>query len=455
MDTSEKRRGGDLFIVDNGDKDWKVLRYLHDWADLAHTFDIATGYFEIGSLLALDGQWQKLDKLRILMGDEVSARTRKAVLEGTRQISATLDASIEAEKEKNDFLTGVPAIVEALRKKQIDCRVYTKEKFHAKAYITHAKQAVVGSSALVGSSNFTLPGLTNNVELNVQIRREVEELQAWYERHWTEAEDLSEEVLRVIERHTRQYSPFEVYAKSLAEFFKGHELTAGEWEHSGPEKCGSHMYPLLDQYQRQGYAALMKIAGRYGGAFLCDGVGLGKTFVGLMAIERLAMYDRKRVALLVPKAARGPVWEKDLRRYLPHLGGPYSNLMVFNHTDLLRGGNYQKDLERVREMADVIVIDEAHHFRNPGVRGEEGESRRSHYWRLYDIAKGKQLFLLTATPINNRLLDLQHMIELFSRHQADYFKAAPLGIHSLPGHFRKMEKNWSVCCTKKVRLMTA
>src|SRR5437870_83993 len=72
-----KREGGDLFIVDNGDTDWKVLRYLHDWADLAHTLDIATGYFEISSLLALDGQWQKLAKLRILMGDEVSKRTRK------------------------------------------------------------------------------------------------------------------------------------------------------------------------------------------------------------------------------------------------------------------------------------------------------------------------------------------------------------------------------------------
>jgi len=50
------------------------------------------------------------------------------------------------------------------------------------------------------------------------------------------------------------------------------------------------------------------------------------------------------------------------------------------------------------------------------------------------------MFLLTATPVNNRLTDLQHMIELFSRREADYFKDAPLGIHSLPGHFRKMEK---------------
>ncbi|MCX5842587.1 MAG: C-terminal helicase domain-containing protein, partial [Deltaproteobacteria bacterium] len=57
---------------------------------------------------------------------------------------------------------------------------------------------------------------------------------------------------------------------------------------------------------------------------------------------------------------------------------------------------------------------------------------------FFDIADGKTLYMLTATPINNRLIDLQHMIELFSRRKADYFKTT-LGIHSLPGHFRKME----------------
>ncbi len=62
------------------------------------------------------------------------------------------------------------------------------------------------------------------------------------------------------------------------------------------------MYKVLDQYQKEGYHALMKIGSQYGGAFLCDGVGLGKTYVGLMIIERLIMYDRKRVALIVPKA---------------------------------------------------------------------------------------------------------------------------------------------------------
>src|SRR5216684_1370473 len=428
MDKPEERRGGDLFIVDNAEKDWKVLRYLHDWTDLAHTFDIATGYFEIGSLLALDGQWQKLTKLRVLMGDQVSKRTRKALLEGTQRIQSALDSSIEQEKEKNDFLIGVAAIVQALGKKQIECRVYAKEIFHAKAYITHAKQAVVGSTALVGSSNFTVPGLTDNVELNVQIRREVEELQKWYERHWNEAEDITGEVLKVIERHIREHVPFEIYAKALQEFFRGHELTVDEWE-----KTKSRVYRVLDQYQREGYGALMKIARRYRGAFLCDGVGLGKTFVGLMVLERLVQLERKRVAIFVPKAARESVWESSLRRYLPHIGGDFSNLVIFNHTDLLRGGEYQRRLDRVKEMADAIVVDEAHHFRNPGLK------EQSRYWRLFEIAEGKELYFLTATPVNNRLIDLQHMIELFSRRQADYFKDAPLGIHSLPGHFRKME----------------
>lgn len=45
--------GSELFIVDNSDEDWKVLRYIHDWCQLSKSIDCATGYFEIGSLLAL------------------------------------------------------------------------------------------------------------------------------------------------------------------------------------------------------------------------------------------------------------------------------------------------------------------------------------------------------------------------------------------------------------------
>ena len=49
--------GGDLFIVDNSVSGWTGLEYLRQWSDLARSFDIATGFFEIGALLALDGKW--------------------------------------------------------------------------------------------------------------------------------------------------------------------------------------------------------------------------------------------------------------------------------------------------------------------------------------------------------------------------------------------------------------
>src|SRR5690606_9799199 len=129
-----------------------------------------TGYFEIGALLALKECWQKVDKIRLLMGDEVSMRTEQAFSKGLKRVAARLDGSLDSEKAKNDFLEGVPAIVEAIRQGKLQCRVYRKDKFHAKAYITHGRSAVVGSFALVGSSNFTVPGLTDKIELNVQIR---------------------------------------------------------------------------------------------------------------------------------------------------------------------------------------------------------------------------------------------------------------------------------------------
>src|SRR5207247_8463302 len=104
------------------------------------------------------------------------------------------------------FLEGVPAVVEAIRSGKIVCRVYRKQKFHAKAYITHARLEVVGSSALVGSSNFTYPGLTENIELNVQITGgPVNVLREWYEEHWDQAEDVTPAILRTIEQIGRAH----------------------------------------------------------------------------------------------------------------------------------------------------------------------------------------------------------------------------------------------------------
>lgn len=438
--------GRELFIVDNSVTGWTGLRYLEEWASLARAFDIATGFFEIGALLALDGKWQSLEKIRVLMGAETTHRTRKMLFDSVRNRAVeTLNQSIESVKQYSPFLHGVQAVLEGLHSGQIECRVYDKGKFHAKAYITHSGLEVIGSQALIGSSNFTKPGLTENIELNVQIQsaREVAQLQEWFEEHWNEAKEVTETVIETVDRHTRVYSPFKVYAKSLQEYFRGHELTATEWD-----ETRSRIFHQLARYQKEAYWALMKIARRHGGAFLCDGVGLGKTVVGLMLIERLILYENKRVVLFAPKAARESVWEPHLRKWLPHIGGvgaapDFSNLAVFNHTDLSRKIDFPERFQRIAELADVVIIDEAHHFRNPGRRGNKNGTEPSRYYRLYDLldsaVRPKTVFMLTATPINNRLSDFRHMVELFSRRDEAYF-AQTLGVNNLRAHFNAMEK---------------
>jgi superfamily II DNA or RNA helicase len=448
MKTDGETEGGVIgqpFILDNADAESSGMARLDRWTAEARSLDVATGYFDIGALLRLESRWQQLEKVRLLLGAPSNHRTRKALLDAVRQTEIdTLDASIEGEKEKSPLLRGTANVLEAFRSGQIECRAYDRGKFHAKAYITHPRPPASGGRALVGSSNFTRAGLTENVELNLQIDRqpEVAQLQSWFEKHWAEGTDLTASIVEAIERHIRSYSPFEVYAKSLQEFFRGHELTASEWD-----ETKSRMFPRIDRYQKEAYWALMKIAHQHGGAFLCDGVGLGKTFVGLMLIERLILHEGKRVVLFAPKAAKEGVWEPHLREWLPHIGGvsggaDFSNLAVFSHTDLGRKGDFPERFRRIAELADVVVIDEAHHFRNPGRRGGENVEP-SRYHRLHDLLdnakRPKTLFMLTATPINNRLSDFRHMAELFTRRDEAYFSRT-LGVNNLTAHFNQMEK---------------
>ncbi len=395
------------------------------------------GKAEIGALLALEEKWQAVDHLRILMGDEVSLRTKRAFVQSLKNINERLDSSLETEKSQNDFLQGVPAIVDAIRSGKIQCRVFRKDKFHAKAYLTHGRAAVIGSFGLVGSSNFTYPGLTDNVELNVQMRgTDVGLLQEWYERHWNEAEDIAPDLLRTLERHTREYSPFEVWVKALDELMRGHELTPDEWD-----RGQSKVFPILAKYQQDAYKNLIQIADRFGTALLCDGVGLGKTFVGLMLLERMVVREGRRVVLFAPKAAREDVWERAIQRYLPHLNSGFVSFVLYNHTDLQRKGRWPRDIELTLRDADVVLIDEAHHFRNPGIKGE-GEKEASRYRLLQQYLQSterpKQLFMLTATPVNNSIHDFRHMIELAGN---ETIFATQLGIHNLRSHFNQLEKH--------------
>ena len=426
------------YVVDNSSESASVKKYLSEWCTISKQMDIATGYFEIGGLLSLDGDWQKLDKIRIILGNEMTKRTKAVIDEVVSAMLSHFRTSIENEQEKNEFLLGVPAVLNALKSGKIECRVYDSNKFHAKAYITYFRDDyreqfisamnIPSGYALVGSSNFTKAGLTQNIELNVQIKDDVEQLQDWFNEHWNDAKDISEALLKVIENHCREFSPHDVYLRSMYEYFKSHEETVSEWEMND-----SVVYQGLSQYQKDGYNSLIQIAEHYSGAFLCDGVGLGKTYVGMMLIERFVKKERKNVVLIVPASARVSVWEVTIKRLIPEILEGFYPFKIINHTDLLLEKN-QNLMNQIAQQAEIVIIDEAHHFRN------RSSNRYRKLFEMMQTGYKKQMFMLTATPINNSFLDLQHLIELFTHRKEDYFSFAPLGIHSLSGHFKKMEK---------------
>lgn len=49
------------------------------------------------------------------MGNEMSTRTKKALIGAVEKAKSTPDESIENEKEENDFLEGVLAVVNAIQ----------------------------------------------------------------------------------------------------------------------------------------------------------------------------------------------------------------------------------------------------------------------------------------------------------------------------------------------------
>ena len=411
-------------IIDNRNQN-TVLHALRKLLPNLQKMDIATGVFEVGSLLLLEGLWQELDKIRVLMGDETTKRTKREIIKALLEVS---NQSIEREKERDDALTGLASVRQAIANKQIALKTYSKAKFHAKSYLMESKETSPVDFAIIGSSNFTRPGLTENLELNLfsTDQAHIEGLRNWYNELWKEGEDVSPEVLEVIEPHLKEYGPFIAYAKSLYEFFAGREKTQDEWERNE-----SVLYEKLSQYQKDGYHQALQIADRWGGSLVCDGVGLGKTFIGLMVLER-CLHEDKRILLIVPKSAEESVWRANIQRYLqPHYSIELDErLKIERHTSFGREGLINENrLNYYRKRTDVIIMDEAHHFRNP----------RANRGRLFmDLAKEKKLYMLTATPINNSLDDLYHLINYFAQNKKDHF--ASIRIQNLRGHFLEVNK---------------
>ena len=140
--------------------------------------DIASAYFAIsGYRLVKDGLHQ-VGAFRLILGAEPHSGTDLGLRPNAEALMKRLQGDLEAEPFNEDTLKLVEELIAFLRADKVEVRLYDKGFLHAKAYLFH--QDKVGPNnradrlrpfaAIVGSSNFTGPGLVSNKELNLVHR---------------------------------------------------------------------------------------------------------------------------------------------------------------------------------------------------------------------------------------------------------------------------------------------
>lgn len=281
----------------------------------------------------------------------------------------------------------------------------TREPNHAKLYLFHLKPELQGlfnrpGVFITGSSNFTHAGLRGQHEFNVEVMDYgFPEALAYFEVLWKEAVPLSPEdwildrLTRAVERGSLAAlpTPFETYAlliKRYVDLLRADPL--GLDLEAFLKEVGYRSY----RYQLDAVEAVVKILKTYGGAILADVVGLGKSVVASLVGR---VWGRRGI-VIAPPALLGD-GSYGWTYYLETFG--LKDWRVFSSGDLEGALTY---LQTHGRDVDLVVVDEAHRFRNPETKA---------YALLKAIVAGRKVLLLTATPFNNRPLDVYALLSLF------------------------------------------
>lgn len=397
-----------------------VLRQLI-LSDRQRNLDIATGFFRIEAWVALEEEMNQLQSLRLLIGRDPTIRPAESDrLDLLKYFRTDLRDELNQKQFTLSYKQQIDRIIAYLEQEHIQVRLYgatTGEFLHAKAYI-------FDSYSIVGSSNFTVPGIRKNKELNIVNKNEAiasDLRQNWFETFWNDSSvDLDYkakliEALNASKFGSKAYTPYQVFLKALYELFKDDSIV-GEGEQTALE---------LASFQQEGFERAIKIIERHNGCMVADAVGLGKTYIGLRVIDYYLIKLRRpryvpKALVLCPAQLRDLVWRKKLDEF-----GLKAD--VISHEEMGRS-----DFDRTKYINyDLIVIDESHNFRN---------SATNRYTNLTKVLGGgkryKRVLLLTATPINNSLFDLYHQILLLTRNNDTYYRE--WGINNLKKYFQNL-----------------
>ena len=411
-------------------------------------FDALIGYLRASGWFAIQPWLSKVSKVRILVGINVDSilaeHNRKGLLfagddEKVRaQVGKALRGDIQAAPYERDIEDGVRQFVADVTSGRVEIRAHPKRKLHAKVYVflpkgfcEHKPGAVI-----TGSSNLTAAGLgvedaETNYEFNVLLHQydEVKFAGDEFERLWSESIKILPEQVEEVKKETyvgAECTPRELYFKLLCEYFG----SAIEYDPNAISDLPSGYKRL--SYQADAVSAGYRLLDKHGGFFLADVVGLGKTLIATLIAKKFFFKNgfpehRSNTLIVVP-----PTVEENWRETTEKFKLDNCKIVTLGKISSVRNP----------ERYDLVIVDEAHRFRNDATGQFEELQRlcKTPGERLDDegARMAKKVILVSATPLNNRPADLRNLISLFQD-----LRRSTLAVLNLQSFFAAKEKAYA------------
>ncbi len=393
-------------------------------------FDCLVGYFFISGFYKLYPALEGVEKIRILVGlqtdrtayellqeaREKGELTPKSHASAREQVAKDVLGELEKSADSADVEAGVHKFVEWLRAGKLEIKAHPAENLHAKVYImTFAEGDRDKGRVITGSSNLTQSGLQDNLEFNVELknRADYEFAIAKFNELWTMAVDVSKPYEDTVVNRSpfAHFTPVELYLKFLYEYFRD--------ELNRPDELEDIYVPAgfkRLKYQEEAVLSAHKVLQEYGGLFLSDVVGLGKTYMAALLAQQL----QGRSLVIAPPH----LLDKHNRGSWPNVFGDFR----VPQTDFESIGKLEDLLERDVSKYANVFIDESHRFRT--------ETNQT-YEMLAQICRGKRVILVSATPLNNTPRDILSQVKLFQNGKNSTIP----NVRNLEAFFARLEKN--------------
>lgn len=390
-------------------------------------FDVLVGYFYTSGFHALYPSLEDTQKIRILIGISTSPETANLIQKVSKlelafshsetktHFSDMIAREMAQSEDERPIEEGVYKFIEWLKSGKLEIKAYPTENLHSKLYIMSFKRGDRDIGRVItGSSNFTKSGLVENLEFNVELSRPEDYRFAkdQFDKLWDSAVDVSDEYVKTIQTRTwlnNTITPHELYLKFLYEYFKSDFSQTEELFY----KYTPQDFKKLE-YQKQAVLNAKKILEEYGGVFISDVVGLGKTYVAAMLAQQL---EGRNLVIAPPTLLdeRNPgSWKNVFKDF--NEPATFESIGKLDSLAARGTGEYKN-----------VFIDESHRFRN--------ESTQTYEYLARICAGPKRIILVTATPLNNTPLDILSQLKLFQKSR----KSTIPGTSNLESFFKKLE----------------